>query len=282
MAYGLFRVSAKLSAVALVSAGLLTLAACGSDNPAGPSGEGVSLRGMVLDQGAASTVFSVSKAAVAAGGTQAAGDALTVTVQGNEAITATVGEDGSFTLRGLPEGNFTLVFKSAGGAVLGMLTFSQVKPNQEITITVQVIGGGLLLVEERRNGIGHGDLEIEGLVERVVSVSPNADSLFLIDGYTVVARPGQTAIREGNRSRTVDDVTEGRRVHVKGVWLAPGGSSGSTQQVLAYEIKLQGSESNEDDGPKVTICHKKTNTISVGMSAWPAHQAHGDTMGACK
>ena len=140
-----------------------------------------------------------------------------------------------------------------------------------------------MLIEERRNGIGHGDLEIEGLVDQVLTVSLNGDSTFVIDGYTVVARPGETAIREGNRSRTVEQVTVGRRVHVKGVWLAPSGSSGSTQQVLAHEIKLQGPEENEDeDGQKITICHKKKNTLSISASAWPAHQAHGDTMGACK
>jgi hypothetical protein len=269
----------RLTAVLLAFASAFALVGCGSNNPSGPSGElGASLRGMVLDQGVASSV-GLSKAAAA----QGADDALTVTVQENPAITATVGEDGSFTLRGLPEGTFTLVFKSAGGTALGTLSFSQVKPNQEITITVQVTGSGLLLLEERRNGIGHGDLEIEGLVERVVTVSPSGDSTFVIDGYTVVARPGQTAIREGNRSRTVNDVTVGRRVHVKGVWLALSNTSPSTQQVLAHEIKLQGPEGdNDDDGQKITICHKKKNTLSVGASAWPAHQAHGDTMGACK
>jgi hypothetical protein len=282
MARTMCRASRKLSALtlALAVASAVALIGCGSDNPAGPSGGlGVNLRGMVLDQGVASA-FGVSKMA---GGAQAAGDAMTVTVQENQAITASVGEDGSFTLRGLPEGNFTLIFKSAGGVVLGTLTFTQVKSNQEITVTVQVTGGGVLLIEERRNGIGHGDLEIEGLVDQVVTLSPTGDSTFVIDGYTVVARPGQTAIREGNRSRSVQEVTAGRRVHVKGVWLAPSGSSGSAQQVLAHEIKLQGPEEDgDDDGQKITICHKKKNTLSVSVSAWPAHQAHGDTMGACK
>ena len=35
----------------------------------------------------------------------------------------------------------------------------------------------------------------------------------------LVARPGETAIREGNKARTVADVTVGHQVHVKGVWL---------------------------------------------------------------
>jgi hypothetical protein len=32
---------------------------------------------------------------------------------------------------------------------------------------------------------------------------------------------------------------------------------------------------------KVTICHKGKNTITIGISALPAHLAHGDTMGPC-
>ena len=271
----------RLWALATVVASAIVLGACGSDNPAGPSSNlGVTLHGSVLDQGVASSA-SFSKLA---SGSQTANDAITVTVLENPAITTTVGEDGSFTLRGLPEGGFTLVFTSAGGATLGTLSFAAVKPNQEITITVQVTGSGLVLLEERRNGIGNGDLEIEGLVEQVVTLSTTGDSTFLIKGYTVVARPGQTTIREGNRARTVEDVTVGRRVHVKGVWLEPGSSPVSASQpVLAYEIKLQGPEGDEDAaGQKITICHKKKNTITISVDAWPAHQAHGDTMGACK
>jgi hypothetical protein len=32
---------------------------------------------------------------------------------------------------------------------------------------------------------------------------------------------------------------------------------------------------------KVTICHKGKNTITISINAWPAHKAHGDTVGAC-
>jgi hypothetical protein len=34
-------------------------------------------------------------------------------------------------------------------------------------------------------------------------------------------------------------------------------------------------------GHKITICHKGKNTITIDLSAWPAHQAHGDTCGPC-
>lgn len=182
----------------------------------------------------------------ASAGSSAAADPITVTCEENSLITATVDADGSFTLRGLPSGGFTLVFKQ-GTILLATIPFREVKPNQEITITVAVNGTTLTVVEEKRNGIGHGDLEIEGLVQQLhcgvtglPPCTPAGDSRFLIDGRTVVARPGQTTIREGNSARTVNDVTVGRRVHVKGTWLP---AEGANQPVLASEIKLQ-----DDDG----------------------------------
>ena len=83
------------------------------------------------------------------------------------------------------------------GAVLGTLSFSAVLPNQEITVTVDVSSGIVVLLEEQRNGIGHGDVEIEGLVQQVLTLNPAGESRFLIHNRTVVARPGETSIREG-------------------------------------------------------------------------------------
>ena len=223
-------------AVLAAATGLLT--ACGG-NPTGPSpSEGVVLDGTVLGGTAAASFH-------AAAGSTAGLDAITVTCVQNPAITATVGVDGRFTLRGLPAGGFTLEF-AQGGQVLGTLSFAEVKPNQEITITVALSGSSVTLVEQKRNGIGHGDLEIEGLVQKVLLLNLAGDSRFLIDGHTVVARPGQTAIREGNTARTVSDVTVGRRVHVKGTWLP---AEGTTQPVLASEIKIQ-----DGDGTDAFAC----------------------------
>lgn len=224
----------RLAVLTVLAAGLLS--ACGGGSPAGPSAAGgVLLEGTVLG-GAAALPFR------AAAGSSAAAVDVIVTCTENPAITAVVGPGGSFTLRGLPTGGFTLVF-TQGGIPLGSLHFSEVKPNQEITITVAVSSGSITLVEQKRNGVGHGDLEIEGLVQEPLcgvtgapACATAGDSRFLIDGRTVVARPGQTAIREGNAARTVNDVTVGRRVHVKGTWLP---AEGATQPVLASEIKLQ-------------------------------------------
>src|SRR5437867_4423658 len=231
--------------ILIVAVSLLT--ACGG-NPASPSGDGIVLRGTVVGASAAGA------SALSVGTATATPEIVTVTVQENPAITTTVGADGSFTLRGLPEGGFHLVF-SSGGGTLGTLAFSEVKPNQEITVIVQVTGSTVTLLEDRRNGIGHGDVEIEGLVSAVLLLNPGGESRFTIDGKTVVVRPGETAIREGNTARTVSDLTVGHQVHVKGVWL-PAEASG--QPVLAHEIKLQ--DADDEEGPDVD----KTCMISGG------------------
>jgi hypothetical protein len=235
------------AAVLILSAALF--AACGG-NPAAPSEGGIVLRGTVVGTSA----VGVSALSVGA----ARSTPITVTVQENPAITTTVGADGTFTLRGLPEGGFHLVF-SSNGTPLGTLFFTEVQPNQEITVTVQVTGSTVTLLEDQRNGIGHGDIEIEGQVTAVLVLNPAGDSRFTIAGKTVVARPGQTAIREGNTARTVADVTVGHQVHVKGVWL-PADASG--QAVLAQEIILQ----DEDNGPDVDkTCMISGGTVGQGI-----------------
>jgi hypothetical protein len=212
----------------------------------------------------------------------AAGDPIVVTVQGVPGISATVAADGSFTLRGLPAGTFTLVFMQ-GADALGTMSFTEVAINQQITITIQVVGGEVVLVDEDRRGIGDAGVELEGLVDNVVTLNPTGDSRFVIAGRSVVARPGVTAIRKGTTRMTVDDVKVGVRVHVKGTTVV------DSTDVLAYEIIIQ--DTTTTTGPtveeKITICHippgkpDKKQTISIGVSAWPAHEAHGDHKGAC-
>jgi len=222
----------------LLIMGALGLAACGGPSSPSSAPADVVLHGVILggSAGGGATAFS---------GGNAGGDPIIVTVQGTS-ITTTVDDDGSFTLRGLPTGNFTLVF-TQGAVTLGTATFAEVKPNQEITVTIEVTPSGVTVLEERRTGIGHGDIEIEGLVQQVLELNPTGDSRFLIDDREVVARPGQTAIREGNTAKTVNDVMVGRQVHVKGTFMDP---VGGVTPVLATEIKLQGPEASPSPSPE--------------------------------
>ena len=268
----------------LAAFGLMFLGGCGGGS-SGPDAAQAAKTAVVVGKVSLATTAKAAEPMA----TLAEGDPITVTVVDSDPlITTTVGADGSFTLRGLPEGSFTLEFKQ-GSTPLGTLTFREVAANQQITITVQLDGTDVMLMDEDRRGIGHAGVELQGLVENVIglSVAPSGDSTFVIAGRTVIARPGVTAIREGTTRRTVEDVTAGKQVHVKGTTL-----EGSTS-VLAYEIKLQNPTTTAPGptGPapeaQVTICHippgnpSKRRTLTIGSSAWPAHQAHGDTEGAC-
>jgi hypothetical protein len=231
--------SLRSSVAALAVAAVFLLAACGG-SPAGPSAPGPAARGVTV----LGTVVGTSASSSGVSAFDTSTTALVVSVRENPAVAVPVAADGTFTLRGLPDGQFTLVFLRAGAEV-GTLTFTGLAPNQELSLTVAVETSGVVLLEERRNGIGHGDVEVQGRVEAVIVLDPAGESRFTIAGRSVVVRPGETAIREGNRARTVAEVTLGRQVHVKGVWL-PAGASG--QSLLAHEIKLQGDlEDDEDD-----------------------------------
>lgn len=246
--------------VGLLAATVACLIACGGGgNPAAPSSAagapGVVVSGTLL--GATSGAGSGATVSSVAG-------QLTVTVVENPAITALVAADGSFTLRGLPSGAFTLQF-SRDGVVLGTLSFREVAPNQQIMVVVELVGSSVVLVEEKRNGIGHGDIEIEGTVEAVLLLNPAGESRFRIHGYEVVTRPGETAIREGNRSRSVTDLSVGRQVHVKGTWL-PAPAANASQPVLAQEIILQGDPApTPTPTPKPAGCPTGPNTQVEGQ-----------------
>jgi len=235
----------RFQSLALLLIGLSTLTACGGGSSlAGPSPGLVVLKGSVLGGGAASTASAYGFGATGSTSPRLASGVITVSVQETPAIATTVASDGSFTLRGLPTGAFTLVF-TLDGATVGTLTFNSVLPNQELTITVSLSTSNLTLVEEKRDGIGHGDLEVEGRVEQVLLLSTTGDSRFLIAGHTVVVRPGQTTIRRGNAQKTAADLTLGMSVHVKGSWLP---AEGSVQPVLAAEVKIQDQGNGDDDG----------------------------------
>ena len=277
------RASSRRGLITSLCGVVLVAAACGGGSPFAATsinGSDIVLNGTVLNlvPGLSSAVRSFSHE----------DGVITVSVLEDPNITTEVGPDGSFQLRGLPEGSFTLVFTDEHGEELGTLTLAEVKPNQELTISVEVTDDGVVLVEEQRDGIGHGDVELQGNIDELLLVDPSTDSLFLIAGFEVVARPGTTAIRQGGRRLIVEDLEAGDQVHVKGVWMPlEDGMDPSEQRVLAHEIKLQEEDDEDSDGDsdgggeKITICHKKKKTLTISINAWPAHQAHGDTMGAC-
>jgi hypothetical protein len=220
-----------------------------------------------------------------------AADGLTAVVydaDGNELGSVDV-VDGAFTLRGLPE-TFVLVFEDESGNPVGdPMTFDGVAPSQEVDIVVDIVGGEVVLIEEKRTGIGHQGsegIEIEGLAHNVVVTSNPMTGSLDVNGYHVLSRTGETSIRKGNRSLTLADLGDGDRVHVRGVF--------ESGDVLAHEIKLQEEEEEDGDEPTspcnyrdpaksnhILVCHKG-KTLSIAPEAWPGHAGHGDTCGPCR
>ena len=164
------------------------------------------------------------------------------------------------------------------------MEFEGVRPNQEIDIVVAMVNGEVVLVEESRTGIDHegaSGIEIEGAAQGIAIDSPSdlMTGSLEVKGYHVLTRAGETSIRKGNRSLTLEDLDDGDQVHVRGVF--------EGDDVFAFEIKLQ-EEDDEDEEGLVTLCHippgnpGNAQTLTVGAGAVPAHLAHGDYLGACR
>jgi hypothetical protein len=214
-------------------------AALGCDfNPTAPfggfdgEGEGVVLAGRFADASGALALRALSSS----------GDGMTVVVideKGNQVGRVEV-ENGSFTLRGLPDGRFTVEFYQ-GSTKVGSFVFDEVLPNQQIAITVELRNGTIRLLDQKRTGIGHGDVELEGIARSIrIEGDPMTGSLE-VGGQLVTTRAAETSIRKGNERLTLEDLSSGDRVHVKGEWETA--QDGSV--VFAREIKLQ--EEEEDD-----------------------------------
>ena len=217
-------------------------AALGCDfNPTAPfagfggEGEGVVLAGRFADASGALALRALSSSA----------DGMTVVVldeNGTEVGRVEV-ENGSFTLRGLPDGRFTVDFYQ-GSTKVGSLVFDDVLANQQIAITVELRDGTIRLLDERRTGIGNGDVELEGIARSIrIEGDPMTGSLE-VEGQLVTTRAAETSIRKGNERLTLEDLSSGDRVHVKGEWeTADDGSSA----VFAREIKLQEEDEEGDE-----------------------------------
>ena len=171
------------------------------------------------------------------------------------------------------------------------MEFDGVKPNQEIDIVVAMDDDGdVVLLEESRTGIDHegaSGIEINGTAENVViDAPPNmiTGSLY-VNEYHVLTRAGETSIRKGQESLTLEDI-RGKQVHVRGVF--------EGEDVFAFEIKLQEEEEEENvvttqstcsswdpnHSGKILVCHNG-RTLSISPDAWPDHAGHGDGCGPC-
>jgi hypothetical protein len=131
---------------AVIAVLALTLSGCGS-SPTSPSGmnSGVTLHGLAMGQGAASTSSAGGYRAMSTNGS------ITVTVQENTSLKTTISANGTFELEGLPAGTFTLVF-SSNGVTLGTITITSVPTQGEVSVVVQITATTVVLVKVEVNG----------------------------------------------------------------------------------------------------------------------------------
>jgi hypothetical protein len=241
-----------LASLVAVAAGL-PLVGCGDSNPSGPSGQGVSLQGVVLTGATGVTASDRATAAVAKGN-------MVVTVQEKPSITSTVGANGTFELESLPAGTITLVF-TIDGTIVGTITLTGIPEGAEVKIVVQVTPTGVILIEIKIEGPGTqpspgpssspgtGACLIEGgkagsNIELEGNVASGTSSLFKMDV-------------QGNRSSGLVDVNAasaawrcvgqsdadckaafrtGNKVHVRGLLTT---CSSTAALVNATEVKVQ-------------------------------------------
>jgi hypothetical protein len=198
-----------------------TLAACGSGSqsplsPSGPDGTGSTtiISGSVLG-GGSSSLTSVGSGHPITG--------LTVSIVGTS-VTATVDGAGRFTLTAPNGGDLQLRFTGTG--IEAVITLSDVRPSQLISLVVTITGSTASLETVSRTG--GGDDELEGRIE---SLPPTMSAgSFRVAGKTVTTG-ASTRFEQGGDTRSFSDLEIGMRVHVKG---DPSGSS-----VAASSVRIQ-------------------------------------------
>ena len=132
--------------IVTVAAAALALAACGDSNPASPSGAGgVTVKGVLLGEGAA---FTASSAAGSSAGP------ITVAVEGTS-ISVEISGNGLWVIEDAPARDFTLIFLQ-DGAEIGRI---EVKSGDaaEIDIIVKIVDSEVVLIKIDFDGDDDGD-----------------------------------------------------------------------------------------------------------------------------
>jgi len=237
------------SLLILIAAG--SMWRCGS-SPTSPSGVGVKLQGVVLQDATAAS----ASAGVSAQSTTNAGK-IVVTVQENPSLSVTVSGNGTFEIQGLPAGGFTLVF-TVNGVTVGQITITAVAEGTTVKIVVKVSEQEVELVDMETDNdteTGTGDQGTKTCVIEGGKVGAGIE----LEGNVDSGSSSQFKLRvNGNRSSGLVDVAAsaasykcngkkggsdckanlkpGVKVHVRGN-LTSCGTSAAT--VTATEVMIQ-------------------------------------------
>lgn len=233
----------------LVLMAAVALWRCGS-GPASPSGGGVKLQGVVLQDATASAASASLSARSAQGGK------IVVTVQENPSLTATVSGNGTFEIEDVPAGGFTLTF-SVNGVPVGQIGIGAVGEGTTVKIVVKLKDREVELVDiDTQDDNDTGDdgepktclinggkvgsgIELEG------NVDSGSSSQFKLRvngnrarGLVDVAASGASYVCNGKKggSDCKANLVAGAKVHVRGTLASCDMLAAS---VTATEVKIQ-------------------------------------------
>lgn len=174
----------------------------GGSNPASPSGSGVKLQGVVLQN----ATGNASSASVSA--RSATAGKIVVTVQENSSLSVTVSGNGTFEIQNLPAGGFTLIF-SVNGVVVGQITITAVSEGTTIKIVVKISDNDVELVDletDDDNGPGGGNQGGDQPKTCMIN-GGTAGSNIELEGNVVSGDSSQFKMRvNGNRASDLVDV----------------------------------------------------------------------------
>jgi hypothetical protein len=224
---------------------------CGS-SPTSPSGAGVKLQGVVLQEATASAASGLSAQS-------AKGGKIVVTVQQNPSLSVTVSGNGTFEIQDVPAGGFTLVF-SVDGVVVGQITISAVGEGTTIKIVVKIKDAEVELVEIETENDNGGDQDSGGDESKSCMINGGkVNSHIELEGNVDLGDSSTFKLRvNGNRSRGLVDVAAagasyvcngkkgagdcksslvaGAKVHVRGTLTS---CDTTAANVTATEVKIQ-------------------------------------------
>lgn len=203
------------AAVSILVPALLFVTSCGGSDrsPTGPSL--ATLQGTVVE-GSSANGMRALRGGLGLGG-------VTVRISGTDKATTTDGS-GNFTLNGVPLGPTELEFSRADIHARGQINLASGGVH---TMTISIVGTRAITT-----GVGHGDEEIEGLVQ---ALDATVGSLTILDqrlGAVVIHTDGDTVLRRGDATIALSDIQVGMRVHVKALQQDDG-------SYLATEVLLQ-------------------------------------------
>jgi hypothetical protein len=223
---------------------------CGS-SPTSPSGAGVKLQGVVLQDATASAASTGLSAQSGKAGK------IVVTVQENPSLSVTVSGNGTFEIQDVPAGGFTLVF-SVNGVVVGQITITAVGEGTTIKIVVKIKDQQVELVEIETDDGGDQDsgndepkscLINGGKVNSHIELEGNVDSgdssQFKLQvngnrsrGLVDVAASGASYVCNGKKGSgdCKSNLVAGAMVHVRGNLTS---CDTTVASVTATEVKIQ-------------------------------------------